>query len=110
MKKLLCLTPAQLRDIRHAMAYLEADYETMSTEEDRERTRSVGNGIALLEQLIDEATPKPVPRVKCRCCGGREVVRHVCREGDRERVIVECKACETRRGEYTRRFKEGGTA
>jgi predicted DNA-binding antitoxin AbrB/MazE fold protein len=40
--------------------------------------------------------------VKCRTCGGREVEKIVLREGERERVIVQCRFCECRRNEYTR--------
>jgi len=44
--------------------------------------------------------------VKCRTCGGREVEKVVLREGERDRVIVQCRFCERRRNEYTRIAKK----
>lgn len=51
------LTEKQISDARKAMAYLIADWETMSTEADRQRTRTVGNGIRVIERLLAAAAP-----------------------------------------------------
>lgn len=50
------LTAKQLKDARHALMYVIADWETMCGESDKERARSVGNGIKVLERLIAEAS------------------------------------------------------
>lgn len=52
------LTAKQLENVRYALSYLIADFETMSTESDKYRTRRVGNGIKTIERLIESATPK----------------------------------------------------
>ena len=57
-------------------------------------------GVAFCKQHLEK------PLAKCRCCGGRSVERIILREGDRERVIVQCRSCEQRRGEYTRNVKK----
>jgi C4-type Zn-finger protein len=75
-------------------------------------------GVAFCKQNLEvpKATRPPAPKheakplAKCRCCGGRSVERIILREGDRERVIVQCRSCEQRRGEYTRNAKKHGGA
>ena len=70
-------------------------------------------GLAFCKQHLEKPkAPRPPepkhdakPLAKCRCCGGRAVERVILREGDRERVIVQCRSCEQRRGEYTRNVK-----
>lgn len=58
------LTAKQLDNVRTAMRYLVADWETMSTEADSGRARSVGSGIKVLERLIAEASQESKPTTK----------------------------------------------
>ena len=58
------LTAKQLDNAETAMRYLVADWETMSTEADSERARSVGNGIKVLERLIAEASQESTTTTK----------------------------------------------